>query len=362
MSSQSRVFLMLSSQSWKNNLYFIHDASFIEKFFGIAQNEIEGYCHFLLCPSNKTFDSRGFNAGSFRIIPFNKYQEVNDYIKDIGYVNKNMRTQMSIRDKLLSFERKNIMVILNATPDSFFPGSRLDPNDIESSIEKIKNSKVDMVDIGGESTRPGSNPVGAEEEWRRIKPVLETALQKGLTVSVDTYRPEVAEQALEMGAHIINDVTGMEDERMALLTKKYGSGLILMHKKGNFKDMQENPYYDNVILEILSYFYERVSLARKYDIEDKIILDPGIGFGKRMEDNLDIIRFIKEFKIGYPLLIGLSRKGFIGRIMNESVEERALSSVIFNSIALMNGADIIRVHDLEENLKLIKIINEINNF
>lgn len=362
MSLQYRGSLMLSSHSWKNNFYFIHDAPFIRKFFGIAQNKIEDYCHFLLCPINKTLDSRGFDAGYFKIIPFNRYDEVSDYLKDIDYLNKNTRVYISVRDRVLSFERKNIMAILNATPDSFFPGSRLDPSDIESKIEKIKDLKIDIVDIGGESTRPGSDPVGPVEEWRRIKPVLETALQKGLTVSVDTYRSKVAEQALEMGAHIINDVTGMEDERMAHLTKKYESGLILMHKKGNFKNMQDNPYYENVILEILDYFYERISLAREYDIEDKIILDPGIGFGKRIEDNLDIIRFIKEFKIGYPLLIGLSRKGFIGKIMNESVEERALSSVIFNSVALMNGADIIRVHDLEENLKLIKIINEINNF
>ncbi len=353
---------MLNSQSWKNNFYLVHELSFIRRFFGINEDGLENYCHFLLCPKDKVLDSRGYDSEIFRIIPFNSYEEIRDYIKYLDFQNSDIRASMRVANRDLYFRKKNIMVILNATPDSFFPGSRINPNDIGYTVEKLKKLNVDIVDIGGESTRPGSDPVGAEEEWRRIKPVLDAALQKGLTVSVDTYRAEVAEKSLEMGAHIINDVTGMEDEKMAFLTKKYESGLVLMHKKGNFKDMQNNPYYENVILEILSFFYNKILMARKFGIEDRIILDPGIGFGKRIEDNLDIIRFIREFRIGYPLLIGLSRKGFIGRIMNEKVEERAISSLIFNSISLMNGADIIRVHDAEENLKLIKIINEMNNF
>ncbi len=353
---------MHNSQSWKNNFYIIHNSKFIQRYFNIQETQLKGYCNYILCPKQDHSCKGVIETDLFNILPFNDLNEVDNLIlREIPLYNKKRET-MKIRNREISLTKKNLMAIVNATPDSFFPGSRVDINGLEDKMNFLKKMNIDIVDIGGESTRPGSDPVGPEEEWRRIKPVIEVALEKDLTVSVDTYRPSVASSALDMGAHIINDVTGMENEEMAILSKKYESGLVIMHKKGTFKNMQDNPYYDNVILEILDFFYSRIHIAMKYGIEDNIILDPGIGFGKRIEDNLNIIRYLEEFNIGYPLLIGLSRKGFIGSIMNEKVEERGFSSSIFNTISLINGADIIRVHDVEENLKVIKIINKLNNF
>lgn len=351
---------MHSSQSWKNNSYIIHETSFLRKFFALNIEEISDYKNFLLLPKNLNIKGKYFEAGPFNVIPFCNFNEVSEYVSDIiplsGLRNRRI---LRIRDKTLSLEKKNLMAIVNATPDSFYPGSRISEIEADIYLDKLKDLKVDIVDIGGESTRPGSLPVGPDEEWRRIRNVIELALQKGLTVSVDTYRSEIASFALDMGVHIINDVTGMENEEMARLTKRYDSGLVIMHKKGDFATMQDNPGYENVILEILDFFYRKILKTRELGIDDKIILDPGIGFGKRFEDNLDIIRFLGDFKIGYPILIGLSRKGFIGKLMDEKVEERGLSTVIFNALSLLNGADIIRVHDVEENQKLIKIINKI---
>ncbi len=353
---------MHNSQSWKNNFYIIHNSKFIQKYFNVEEKELKGYCNYILCPKQEHYCKGAIETDLFYILPSNDINEVNNLILNKIPLYDKKRDTIKIRNREISLTKKNLMAIVNATPDSFFPGSRLDINDLEDKMNFLKKMNIDIVDIGGESTRPGSDPVGPEEEWRRIKPVIEVALQKDLTVSVDTYRPSVASSALELGAHIINDVTGMENEEMAILSKKYESGLVIMHKKGTFKNMQDNPFYDNVVLEILDFFYNRIHIAMKYGIEDNIILDPGIGFGKRIDDNLDIIRYLEEFKIGYPLLIGLSRKGFIGSIMNEKVEERGFSSSIFNTISLINGADIIRVHDVEENLKVIKIINKLNNF
>ncbi|MEM3497578.1 MAG: dihydropteroate synthase, partial [Thermoplasmatales archaeon] len=185
-------------------------------------------------------------------------------------------------------------------------------------------------------------------------------LNMGFIVSVDSFQVKVVKECLDLGAKIINDVTGMENQEMGELSRKYQAPIVIMHKKGDFKTMQLSPYYENVTEEIISFFAEKLEEANRLGISNNVILDPGIGFGKSVAHNLYIIRNIQDLKLGHPLLIGLSRKSFIGAITGESVEQREQSSLIFNSIALLHGADIIRVHDVEQSIKLIKIIRSIN--
>ncbi len=354
---------MRNFQSWNDDYYIIHSRKAIARQFDIPEGNLAGYQSFLITPNRFRLDRLNYEAGKARIYPLAETEE----LEIRGRLNHPIlsethrdRGSIDLRGLVLGFGEKRVMAIVNLTPDSFYPPSRLDESRLDEYFDLIRRSAVDIVDLGGESTRPGSDPVDPDEEWRRLKHPLEMALNKGLKVSIDTYRSEVARQALETGAHMINDVTGLEDDEIGILCKRYGAPLVIMHKKGDFKTMQDNPEYENVILEILHFFYERILKARRIGIEDNIILDPGIGFGKRVEDNLDIIKNLQEFKIGYPLMIGLSRKGFIGRIMNENVDEREISTLIFNTLAFVSGADIVRVHDIETSMKLKRIINELN--
>jgi dihydropteroate synthase len=353
---------MPSFPSWNDRIFFRFNPQSVSKEFNIPLRETIYHQVFVISNSSLHLNSKEWISGDYFIYPVT-FGELNSLKKKLNYptVDDFWESAPSLRIKgngrTLDFPE--VMAIINMTPDSFYPGSRIKEEELEERLDSIKQAGAKMVDIGGQSTRPGSEQVSVNDEMSRIKKAVETALEKKFTISIDSYRVEVLQQCLEMGAHLINDVTGMGNSEVGRLAKKYDVPLIIMHKKGDFKTMQLSPHYENVVQEIISYFLKKIMESRRIGIEDNIILDPGIGFGKRVEDNVTILNSLKDFKLGHPLLVGLSRKHFIGEIMNETVDDRGLSSLIFNTIAIQNGADIIRVHDVEANMKLIKIIKKI---
>lgn len=257
-------------------------------------------------------------------------------------------------------ERTLIMGILNVTPDSFSDGGQY--QDAESAIRhciQMAEDGADVIDIGGESSRPGSEPVSADQELSRVIPVIEAlANQIEIPISIDTYKPEVARAALDAGASIINDITGLADERMRSLAAERKVPAIIMHMKGTPRNMQENPEYDDVVSEIMAFFRERIALAVEAGLpEEYLIIDPGIGFGKTLEHNLEIIRNLADFKtLGRPILIGTSRKAFIGNILGGlPPTERLQGTAATVAISIMNGANIVRVHDVKEMSKVAKM-------
>lgn len=242
------------------------------------------------------------------------------------------------------------MGILNVTPDSFYDGGSFPEVNmaIERTLQMIEQG-ADIIDIGGESTRPGSDRISVDEELHRVIPVIEGIIKHNprAVISIDTYKSQVADEAAERGAAIINDISGLRfDEAMADVARKHDISVIVMHMKGEPKTMQESPVYGDVVAEVKTFLQERVNFARENGIA-QIIIDPGIGFGKRIQDNLEILRSLKEFtEIHCPVLIGLSRKSFIGNILNTSVEDRLEGSLAAAAIAIINGAGIIRTHDI----------------
>lgn len=258
-----------------------------------------------------------------------------------------------------------IMGILNVTPDSFYDGGKyFHRDDAISRGMKLVEDGADIIDIGGESTRPGSVPISEEEELKRVIPVIEELSKRtSVPISIDTYKSRVAEAAIDAGAQIVNDISGMKfDEKMAQVVAEKGVPVVIMHIKGTPRDMQNNPYYEDIIQEIFNYFEDRISFAVSRGIaENKIIIDPGIGFGKRPEDNLFLIKNLGSFKIfGKPIMIGVSRKSFIGKILNLPPEERLEGSISATLYALSEGAKVVRVHDVKEIKRCIAIYNKIN--
>ncbi|MBI4231629.1 dihydropteroate synthase [Candidatus Peregrinibacteria bacterium] len=252
-----------------------------------------------------------------------------------------------------------VMGVLNVTPDSFSDGSRFFQKDkaIRRGI-KMAQDGANIIDIGGESTRPNARPVGEKEELRRIIPVIEKLSSKTL-VSVDTYKPKVAQEAIEAGAKIINDITGLANPKMAEVASKYRVPIIIMHIKGTPRNMQKNPSYKNVIGEIMEYFSKRIKRAFSYGIhKSKILIDPGIGFGKRPQDNIEILRRLGELaKLGYPIVVGTSRKSFIGYYLGKNVNQRLMGTAATVATAVFNGADIVRVHDVKEMVDVVKMVD-----
>jgi len=274
--------------------------------------------------------------------------------------------KFNIKGKSYEFENPVVMGILNLTPDSFSDGGRF--NTIDKAlfhVEEMINQGVNIIDVGGESTRPGAEPVSLEMEIDRVAPVVE-AVKKNfdILVSIDTYKSKVADICInQANADIINDISGLRfDSEMVNVVRDSDSMIIIMHIKGTPRNMQRNPYYDDVVKELIDYFNERISFAIKNKIKrDKIILDPGIGFGKRLEDNIEIIRKMEDFKtLGYPILIGLSRKSFLGMISSEKEPyKREPETIAANIISFLNGADILRVHNVENLVKSIRVVKEL---
>lgn len=266
----------------------------------------------------------------------------------------------------ITFESTRLMGIINVTPDSFFAGSRKEglKEVLEAASDMVKNG-ADILDIGGLSTRPGSEPVEEEEELKRVVPAIKAVRQEfpQIPISVDTYRARVAKEALDAGADIINDISGLQfDENLVKVVAEYKAPLVLMHIKGTPRDMQKNPYYDDVVREIAEYFCERMEFAIASGARPEgIILDPGIGFGKSYEHNLEILSRLKEFKsLKRPLLIGASRKTFIGKALGDlPPEERLEGTLAVTALCALNDVDIVRVHDVRENRRVLDLVEAV---
>ncbi|QDT95792.1 dihydropteroate synthase [Gimesia aquarii] len=257
--------------------------------------------------------------------------------------------------KSIPFSRLPLLMgILNVTPDSFSDGG--EAIELDSAVKKglqLVQEGADILDVGGESTRPGAESVSLDEELRRVIPAIKAlSAQTQVPISIDTTKAEVARQAIQAGATIINDISGFTfDQDMIPLALETRAGLICMHIQGTPQTMQKNPEYQNVVTDIKAWFGERLQILLEAGIEqDRIVLDPGLGFGKNAEHNLDILSNIRDFKeLGFPVLIGHSRKRFLSKLLNRSVEER-LAGTIGVSLALAEqSVDILRIHDVAAN-------------
>ncbi|MDY0320204.1 MAG: dihydropteroate synthase [Arcobacteraceae bacterium] len=269
---------------------------------------------------------------------------------------------------LLSFikpiqHQVKIMGVLNANDDSFFSKSRFSAKDAVTRIESMITDGADMIDIGGVSSRPGSDTVSADEEFARVKDILDTVKQHNLyekaIFSIDSFQPKVIDYALSCGFKIVNDITGLSNPQVAQVASKYDASVVIMHMQGDQKTMQINPNYDDVILEIDSFFKERIALAHEYGVKD-IILDVGIGFGKKLEHNLKLIKHLNTFgHFGYELLLGASRKSMINDIIPTPIEERLSGTLTIHLEGIKNGATIIRCHDVKEHFQALKVLQKI---
>ena len=259
------------------------------------------------------------------------------------------------------FKLPLIMGILNVTPDSFSDGGIYFSK--EKAVEhalKMFEQGADIVDVGGESTKPGSEPVSLEEEINRVIPVInEILLQRPDSyLSIDTTKSGVALEACKAGVKIINDISGLTfDPEIMHVAKEYSASLVIMHIKGTPRNMQVNPFYENVISEIYEFLEGQIQKAKDAGVED-IIIDPGIGFGKRVEDNFEILKNLLEFKkLGYQVLVGLSRKSFLGKVLDLDIHERDTATSVAETIAMINGASIIRTHNVTNAVNARKLLN-----
>jgi dihydropteroate synthase len=297
-----------------------------------------------------------------------QYPDLHPFGQSLREILRNLsRTHYTIRCRKRTFtlgKRTLLMGVLNVTPDSFSDGGLF--FDKEKAIArglKMAEEGADFIDIGGESTRPGSQPLGLDEELRRVIPVIEFfAREVDVPISIDTYKSTVAKKAIEAGAQIINDISGLHlDPFLSQVAAKEDVPLVLMHIRGNPETMQKNIHYESLFSEIIQYLKDSVQRAESAGVDpEQIIIDPGIGFGKTVEDNLLILKNLKEFKIlGKPLLLGTSRKSFIGKILNADVTERlegTLSSIV---VGVLNGAHIIRCHDVLQAKRAIAIADAV---
>ena len=260
--------------------------------------------------------------------------------------------------------RTHLMGIVNVTPDSFSDGGKFESAAAAiAQGERLAQAGASILDVGGESTRPGAEPVGAEEEKRRVLPVV-AALAKKLRVpvSIDTTKAEVARAALDAGAAMVNDISGLRfDAAMAPLVAERGAPAVVMHMKGTPRTMQQGPQYRDPVAEICAWLRESLEAASRAGIpEDRLIVDPGIGFGKTMEHNLEILARLREFRtLGRPILVGVSRKSFLGKLTGLDAPARALPSAGAAAWCIAQGADILRVHDVEETESVRKVVDAI---
>lgn len=271
-----------------------------------------------------------------------------------------------VEGKKFDLNKIHFVGILNVTPDSFSDGGLYFHKDkaIEKGM-KLEEEGAEILDIGGQSTRPGSDEISVEEELKRVIPVIqELSKRVKIPISIDTTRAKVAEEAFCEGATILNDISALHfDEKMEKFLEKWKPSLFLMHIKGKPKYMQKDPEYDHLPYEILSFLKEGIEKAKKYGINnEKILVDPGIGFGKTFEDNLWIINNLSFLKIfGSGILLGTSRKSFIGKILENKPEERVFGTLASNLIASRNGASFLRVHDVKAHREFFKVLENIQN-
>ncbi len=264
----------------------------------------------------------------------------------------------------LTRDTTQVMGILNVTPDSFYDGGRYQT--LEQAVAHgiaQEAAGADILDIGGESTRPGSHYISTEEELRRVMPVIERLVHRvQIPLSVDTRKAEVARQAIAAGVQIINDISALRsDPVLPSLIADTGVFVVLMHMQGTPFTMQQNPTYRNVVEDILEFLQERIEYAMSHGIpKERIIIDPGIGFGKTLAHNLEILRNLSRFRsLGFPLLLGHSRKGFLQKALGLPVEKRLAPTIAIAALAITNGVNILRVHDVQEIVQARDIVEMI---
>ncbi|WP_104040999.1 dihydropteroate synthase [Vibrio hyugaensis] len=268
-------------------------------------------------------------------------------------------------NKSLNLSHPHVMAILNVTPDSFSDGGKF--NNLDSALiqaEKMIKAGVSIIDIGGESTRPGAPDVTLEEELQRVVPVIKAIREKhDVWISVDTSKAEVMRQAIEAGADLINDVRALQEPGALEVAAASNLPICLMHMKGQPRTMQANPHYDDLKSDVAEFLHERITACESVGIEkSQLILDPGFGFGKTIEHNYHMLAHLDKFHdFGLPILAGMSRKSMIFKLLDKPASECANASVVCATLAAMKGAQIIRVHDFEETIEAMKIVEMTKN-
>ena len=276
-----------------------------------------------------------------------------------------MSRHWTCRDRRLDWENRTLLMgILNVTPDSFSDaGQYFDPVSAIRHADRLFEAGADLVDVGGESSRPGAETVPVEEELRRVLPVVrEVAGKGGRLLSIDTVKYEVAARALEAGAAVINDISGLQnDVRLASLAASAQAGLVIMHRRGNPKTMQSFIEYEDLISDLRRFFRRQVDRAKESGVRDsQIALDPGIGFSKTAEQNLTLIHRLREIRLeNYPILLGVSRKAFIGKVTGAEVENRLFGTAGAMAAGILSGANIVRVHDVREMREVAAVVDAI---
>jgi dihydropteroate synthase len=274
---------------------------------------------------------------------------------------KELAQKLKVFSKISKPEKVEIMGIINANDDSFFQKSRFKDVSALLKIEQMIEEGASIIDIGGVSSRPGSLHVSADEELSRIKPIVDALyaqkVYENTVLSIDSYEPNVISYVLERGFKIVNDITGLANDEVCKLCASYGAKAVIMHMQGKPQDMQYDPSYDNVVLHVEDFFQERIEKAQSFGIKD-LILDVGIGFGKTLQHNIELIKNLEHFlHLGYPLLVGASRKSMIDKISPSKIEDRIGGTLALHLKAADNGASILRVHDVYEHSQALHVRN-----
>jgi len=279
---------------------------------------------------------------------------------------KELAKKLSTIVSLKEVKTVEIMGVINANDDSFFSGSRFVNDDAVQKIESMIEDGATIIDIGGVSSAPNAQSVSAQEELLRVKPILdaikEKKLYKKVAFSIDSFEPEVIEYALASGFTLVNDITGLQDDVVCEVAAKYKAKVVIMHMQGSPQTMQDNPHYSNILDEVYNFLASQIEKAKSFGIKD-IVLDVGIGFGKTLEDNIALIKNLEHFRsLGYPLLVGASRKSMIDKIDPCEVSQRLGGTLAIHLESVRNGASILRVHDVQEHAQAVKVQQALDNF
>lgn len=270
---------------------------------------------------------------------------------------------INCKGTLVDLTKPKVMGILNITPDSFFDGGKYkNERDILVQAEKILNEEATFIDVGAYSSRPGAKHISEEEELQRMLPVVELLIKNfpEIIISIDSFRSRVVEESVNAGAAIINDISGgMMDEQMFKTVAKLQVPYIMMHMKGTPQNMQQNPQYENVVMEVISFFAEQLFKLRKLKVND-VIIDVGFGFGKTLDQNYELLKKLSLFKsLDAPILTGVSRKSMLYKLLGVTPKEALNATTVANTVALLNGTHILRVHDVKEAVEAVKIVEQL---
>ena len=270
---------------------------------------------------------------------------------------------INCKGTLVDLTRPKVMGILNVTPDSFFDGGKYkNERDILVQAEKMLNEEATFIDVGAYSSRPGAKHISEEEELQRMLPVVELLIKNfpEIIISIDSFRSRVVEESVNAGAAIINDISGgMMDEQMFKTVAKLQVPYIMMHMKGTPQNMQQNPQYENVVTEVISFFAEQLYKLRKLKVND-VIIDVGFGFGKTLDQNYELLKKLSLFKsLDAPILTGVSRKSMLYKLLGVTPKEALNATTVANTVALLNGTHILRVHDVKEAVEAVKIVEQL---